>query len=98
MALGEAILRDDHRVPAPYVDVGSFDLSSASLWGRPRKFVVNNFPLSISGRPLSAPQVSRKGDSWKATFDEERGQTTTRVSEHRESQHRACHEYSTSFC
>jgi hypothetical protein len=53
VALGEAILRDDHRVPAPYVDAGSFDLSSASLWGRPGKFVVDNFPLSISCRPLS---------------------------------------------
>jgi hypothetical protein len=39
IALGEAILIDDHRVPAPYVAAGSFDLSSAS----------RNFPLSIRG-------------------------------------------------
>jgi hypothetical protein len=44
---------DDLRVPVPYVDAGSFDLSSASLWGRPRKFVVDNFPLSISCRSMS---------------------------------------------
>jgi hypothetical protein len=53
IARGEAILLDDHRVPPPYVDAGSFDLSSASMWGRHRKFVVDNFPLSILCRPLS---------------------------------------------
>jgi hypothetical protein len=40
IALGEAILLDDHRVQPPYVDAGSFDLSSASSC---------NFPLSIRG-------------------------------------------------
>lgn len=53
IALGEAILIDDHRVPAPYVDAGTFDLSSASLWGRLRKFVVDYFPVSILCRPVS---------------------------------------------
>jgi hypothetical protein len=40
---------DDHRVPPPYVDAGSFDLASGSMWVGLVNFVVDNFPLSIRG-------------------------------------------------
>jgi hypothetical protein len=53
IARGEAIPFDDHRVPPPYVDAGALLIVGEFIWRRPRKFVVDNFPLSISNDRLS---------------------------------------------